>query len=230
MRDLCYLAKWSKEMGIFLFLDYLFLISFISIIKKHTVQKTNEKSINLKLKQIHLESLQILIQAQIYLFMILEMNVLYSCPAIFSSQPFPFFFFYKIFTYKIKVLMKQITKQCWRNHIGKGYTEILFSSLSSNVLCAKSPQSCPTLLQPHGLQSPRLLCPWNCPGKNTGVVCNNYSNFPTFSTRQPVLAFFYSFFFFFLGATALFSLDLLSFFNCRIIALQYCVSFCHIST
>ena len=24
-------------------------------------------------------------------------------------------------------------------------------------------------LQPHGLQPPRLLCPWNSPGKNTGV-------------------------------------------------------------
>ena len=24
-------------------------------------------------------------------------------------------------------------------------------------------------LQPHGLQSARLLCPWNSPGKNTGV-------------------------------------------------------------
>ena len=24
-------------------------------------------------------------------------------------------------------------------------------------------------LQPHGLYPPRLLCPWNSPGKNTGV-------------------------------------------------------------
>ena len=27
-------------------------------------------------------------------------------------------------------------------------------------------------LQPHGLQPPRLLCPWDFPGKNTGVVCH----------------------------------------------------------
>ena len=26
-----------------------------------------------------------------------------------------------------------------------------------------------TLLQPHGLYATRLLCPWNFPGKNTGV-------------------------------------------------------------
>ena len=27
-------------------------------------------------------------------------------------------------------------------------------------------------LQPHGLQPPRLLCPWDSPGKNTGVGCH----------------------------------------------------------
>ena len=27
-------------------------------------------------------------------------------------------------------------------------------------------------LQPHGLQPTRLLCPWDFPGKNTGVVCH----------------------------------------------------------
>ena len=32
-------------------------------------------------------------------------------------------------------------------------------------------QSCPTL-QSHGLQSSRLLCPWEFPGKSTGVGCH----------------------------------------------------------
>ena len=27
-------------------------------------------------------------------------------------------------------------------------------------------------LRPHGLQPARLLCPWNSPGKNTGVGCH----------------------------------------------------------
>ena len=27
-------------------------------------------------------------------------------------------------------------------------------------------------LQPHGLQSARLLCPWGSPGQNTGVGCH----------------------------------------------------------
>ena len=30
----------------------------------------------------------------------------------------------------------------------------------------------PSCLQSHGLQSTRLLCPWNFPGKDTGVVCH----------------------------------------------------------
>jgi len=33
-------------------------------------------------------------------------------------------------------------------------------------------QLCPTLLQPHGLWPTRLLCPWDSPGKNTGVGCH----------------------------------------------------------
>ena len=33
-------------------------------------------------------------------------------------------------------------------------------------------QPCPTLLQPHGMQPSRLLCPWGFPGKNTGVGCH----------------------------------------------------------
>ena len=33
-------------------------------------------------------------------------------------------------------------------------------------------KSCLTLLQPHGLQSARLLCPWDFSGKNTGMGCH----------------------------------------------------------
>ena len=36
---------------------------------------------------------------------------------------------------------------------------------------AKSLQSCPTL-RPHRWQSTRLPCPWDSPGKNTGVGCH----------------------------------------------------------
>ena len=36
-------------------------------------------------------------------------------------------------------------------------------------------------LRPHGLQPASFLCPWNCPGKNTGVGCHSLLQgvFPT---------------------------------------------------
>ena len=37
---------------------------------------------------------------------------------------------------------------------------------------AKSLQSCPNPVQPHRWQPTRLLCPWDSPGKNTGVGCH----------------------------------------------------------
>ena len=45
-----------------------------------------------------------------------------------------------------------------------------FRSLMKKVLVA---QSCLTLCNPHGLQPTRLLCPWDSPGKNTGVGCHS---------------------------------------------------------
>ena len=33
-------------------------------------------------------------------------------------------------------------------------------------------KSCLILLQPHGLQLERLLCPWDLPGKRTGMCCH----------------------------------------------------------
>ena len=39
--------------------------------------------------------------------------------------------------------------------------------------CAKSLQWCPTLCNPvDSTAHPRLLCPWDSPGKNTGVGCH----------------------------------------------------------
>ena len=38
--------------------------------------------------------------------------------------------------------------------------------------CCLVSKSCLTLLRTHGLQPSRLLCPWDFPGKNTGVGCH----------------------------------------------------------
>ena len=47
--------------------------------------------------------------------------------------------------------------------------------------CCSVAKSCPTLLWPHGLWPARLLCPWDSPGKNTGVGCHFFLHwiFPT---------------------------------------------------
>ena len=46
-------------------------------------------------------------------------------------------------------------------------------------------------LRPHGLLSTRLLCPWDSPGKNTGVVCHAlfHGIFPTKGWNPPLLHF-----------------------------------------
>ena len=41
-----------------------------------------------------------------------------------------------------------------------------------NYCCLLFNKSCLTLLWPHGLEPTRLLCPWDFPGKNTGVGCH----------------------------------------------------------
>ena len=43
--------------------------------------------------------------------------------------------------------------------------------LPLSLVAAKSLQSCPTV-RPHRQQPIRLLCPWDSPGKNTGVGCH----------------------------------------------------------
>ena len=39
-------------------------------------------------------------------------------------------------------------------------------------ICCSVAKLYQTFLQPHGLQTTRLLHPWNFPGKNTGVGCH----------------------------------------------------------
>ena len=49
-------------------------------------------------------------------------------------------------------------------------TEVIVSLVNCCCVCVcVSHQVVSHSLQPHGLQPARLLCPWNSPGKNTGV-------------------------------------------------------------
>ena len=46
------------------------------------------------------------------------------------------------------------------------------SNLGKGRCCCLVVKFCRTLLWPHGLQPTRLLCPWDFPGKNTGMSCH----------------------------------------------------------
>ena len=48
---------------------------------------------------------------------------------------------------------------------------LFFQYLSILYRKVLSPSVMSDSLQPHGLQPARLLCPWDSPGKNTGVGC-----------------------------------------------------------
>ena len=62
----------------------------------------------------------------------------------------------------------------------------------SLCFCCLAGKSCPTLLWPHGLQPARFLCPWDFPGKNTGVDCHlsspGYLPDPEIKPMAPALA------------------------------------------
>ena len=58
----------------------------------------------------------------------------------------------------------------WYNlHVWKHDRHKRNKIISSHCLVTKS---CLALLQAHGLYPTRFLCPWNFPGKNTGVGCH----------------------------------------------------------
>ena len=54
----------------------------------------------------------------------------------------------------------------------KFLTNIILTSLFLYCCCCCVAKSCPDLLQLHGLQPARLLCPWDSPDKNPGVGCH----------------------------------------------------------
>ena len=69
--------------------------------------------------------------------------------------------------------------------------DLLLLYLYSACACLAA-QSCLTLLWPHGLQPARLLCPWDFPGKNTGVGYHFFIQgifpFPGTEPASPALA------------------------------------------
>ena len=67
---------------------------------------------------------------------------------------------------------------------------LLLFVFQTDVLCVCSVDQCLWLLWPHELQPTRFFCPWDFPGKNTGVGCHFLLQgifLPRDRTRQPYL-------------------------------------------
>ena len=61
------------------------------------------------------------------------------------------------------------------SHQGTKSASLMSPALAGRLFttaAAKPLQSCPTLCDPIDGQPTRLLCPWDSPGKNTGVGCH----------------------------------------------------------
>ena len=68
------------------------------------------------------------------------------------SQAFSRFYFYLFLKYEDLAMQLSKVDNIWE--------------------CCLVTKSCPTLLWPHGPYLTRLPCPWDSPGKNTGVGCH----------------------------------------------------------
>ena len=72
---------------------------------------------------------------------------------------------------------------------------IIMFKISSFTLfghyCCLVTKSCPTVLQPHELLPAKLLCPWDFPGRRTGVGCHSLPQgiFPTQGSNLCLLHF-----------------------------------------
>ena len=68
------------------------------------------------------------------------------------------------------------SKESWSSVEAEMSEGIIYTQMKSHELKkpvhAKSLQSCPTHCNPMDSSPPRRLCPWDSPGKNTGVGCH----------------------------------------------------------
>ena len=69
-------------------------------------------------------------------------------------------------------------------------SRLLHSSMRNAGVCVGGHSVISNSLQPHGLTPTRFLCPWNFPGKNTGVGCHFLlqGNLPHPGTESKFLA------------------------------------------
>ena len=89
----------------------------------------------------------------------------------FSNSKKFFFFFFAKSSYNLGDI---VTNSWMKNHFeGKSSGEAYCSHLClSTCVCAASLQLCPTVCGPMDCSPPASSCPWDSPGKNTGVGCH----------------------------------------------------------
>ena len=71
---------------------------------------------------------------------------------------------------KLSLQHPLVHSEHWASFTHASFLELIPAG-DSRQWVSEVAQSSPTL-RPHGLQTPRLLCPWDSPGKNTGVGCH----------------------------------------------------------
>ena len=98
---------------------------------------------------------------------------------------------------KVEVLISQCptccdSTDCIRTADSSCLTVERNTSLLKQLHCLAA-KSCLTFLRSHELQPTRLLCPWDFPGKNTGVGCCSLLQgiFPTQESNSSLLHFLY---------------------------------------
>ena len=91
-----------------------------------------------------------------------------------NCTPEPVGKFYSMSTYYLLDLSKSLSFKlhCRTMHFLLLYS--LFHWGTNNSEKVWVAQLCPTLLLLYELQPIRLLCPWDSPGKTTGVVCHSF--------------------------------------------------------
>ena len=90
---------------------------------------------------------------------------------------FPFFFFFLAAQVNNLLEISVVHYLCQLFHVLKPHSSADIGGKLSVCVCVRAHAralSCSVMfnfLQPRGLSPARLLCPWDSPGKNTGVVC-----------------------------------------------------------
>ena len=78
----------------------------------------------------------------------------------------------KIYGDQICLFSSTRNKQTLKFCFSKYFHNLKKKSYCLLIFCCLVTKLYPTPLQPHVLQPARLLCPWDSPGKNTGVGCH----------------------------------------------------------